>query len=207
MALANIKFINIQEWFITRSIMSGFRRYGFAETEKVYDQVIGTLTTPFLKDTLQKYYTAVSRLRPGNPAPAFALKNEKGQTVALSDFKGKVVYIDFWGVGCGPCISAIKNDVPKLHEYYKDKDVIFVNICVDAKENEWKDALKKYKLGGANLIAEGWTSHPVCQAYNISGIPHYILIDKNGKIANNVARDPGSYNLRDGKNEIDILLK
>ena len=207
LALANLSITSIQEWFITRSIMFGFERYDFGETEKVYDQVIGTLTTPFLKDTLQKYYTAVNRLRPGSPAPDFVLKNEKGQTVSLKDFKGKVVYIDFWGVGCGPCISAIKNYVPKFHDFYKDKNIVFVNICVDAKETQWKAALKKYNLGGVNLIAEGWTSHPACQSYNVSALPHYILIDQDGKIANNNARDPGSYNLKDDKNEINILLK
>ena len=207
LALANLSITAIQEWFITRCIIFGFERYDFAETEKVYNQVVATFTTPFLKDTLQKFYTAVKRLKPGSPAPDFALKNEKGQTVSLQDFKGKIVYIDFWGVGCGPCISAIKNHVPKFHEHYKNKNIVFVNICVDAKETQWKAALKKYNLGGVNLIAEGWTGHPVCQAYNVNGLPHYFLIDKDGKIANNNARDPGSYDLQNGKNEIDVLLK
>ena len=207
LALANLSITPIQEWFITRSIMFGFGHYEFAETEKVYNQVIGTITSPFLSDTLQKYYTAISRLKPGSVAPDFALKNEKGQTVSLKDFKGKLIYIDFWGVGCGPCISAIKNHVPKFHDFYKDKNIVFVNICVDAKESQWKAALKKYNLGGVNLIAEGWTSHPTCQSYNVSSLPHYILIDQNGKIVNNNARDPGSYNLKDDKNEINALLK
>ena len=160
-----------------------------------------------MKDTLQNHYNAIKRLKPGNTAPAFTLKNERGQPVSLSDFKGKVVYIDFWGVFCGPCIYDIKNHVPRLHEFYQNKDVIFINICVDVKEKQWKDALVKYKLDGINLIAEGWTSHPVCQAYHISSIPHYILVDKEGKIANNNARGPAGYDLKSGKNAIDILLK
>jgi thiol-disulfide isomerase/thioredoxin len=137
----------------------------------------------------------------------FTLKNDKGQSVSLSDFKGKVVYIDFWGVGCGPCIYDIKNHVPKLHEHYKNKDVVFLNICVDSKDKEWKEALEKHKLDGVNMIAEGWTNHPVCKAYNVSGIPHYILIDKNGKMVNNNAPAAYEFNLTSGKNEIDLLLK
>ena len=199
--------IDIRDWFITRSIIDGFGHYPFIDVEKVYQQYINTCTTPYLKDTLQKYYTDIKRLEPGNPAPGFSLKNNKGQIVSLNDFKGKVIYIDFWGVGCGPCIYDIKNHVPDLHKKYKDKEVVFINICVDANDNEWKEALGKYDLDGINLIAEGWSNNPVCKAYNVRGIPHYILIDKNGKIANNNAPRASELNAVHGKNQIDLLLE
>ncbi len=173
----------------------------------MYKQAANTITAPYLKDTLQKFYTAIKRLKPGNPAPGFSLKNDQGKLVSLSDFKGKVVYIDFWGVGCGPCIYDIKNHVPQLHEHYKGKDVVFISICVDSKEKEWKEALKQYKLDGVNLTAEGWVDHPVCKAYNINGIPHYVLIDKSGKISNNNAPWASHLDLASGKNAIDLLLK
>lgn len=207
LAQANIEFTTIKDWFITESIIHNFGYYNFTDVEMVYKQAINTITSPYLKDTLQKFYTAISRLKPGNPAPGFSLKNDMGKMVSLSDFKGKVIYIDFWGVGCGPCIYDIKNHVPKLHEFYKNKDVIFLNICVDAKEAEWKAALDKYKLDGVNLIAEGWTNHPVCQAYNVNGIPHYVLIDKSGKISNNNAPAAFMLDLSLGNNAIDLLLK
>jgi peroxiredoxin len=206
-AQANINLLNVKDWFITQSIMFGFEHYSFSDVEKVYKQFIPNCNSSYLKDTLQKYYTAIKRLRPGSLAPGFTLKNNKGQMVSLSDFKGKVVYIDFWGVNCGPCIYDIEKHVPNLHKKYKDKEVIFINICVDAKENEWKDALAKYKLDGINLIAEGWTNHPVCKAYNISGIPHYVLVDKNGGISNNNAPRAYELNVTNDNNEIDRLLK
>jgi peroxiredoxin len=206
LAQANIDLLNVKDWFITYCIMEGFQYYSFDNAERVYDQFKTTCQTPYLKDTLQAYYTAVKRLKPGMPAPAFSLKNEKGQTVSLSDLRGKVVYIDFWGVGCGPCIYDIKNHVPQVHERYKKKDVVFVNICVDAKEKNWKDALTKYKLDGVNLIAEGWTGHPVCKVYNVGGIPHYVLIDKAGKLVDNNAPGPGRMD-ESGDNALDRLLK
>ncbi|HEX7902668.1 MAG TPA: TlpA disulfide reductase family protein [Chitinophagaceae bacterium] len=207
LAQANLAANSIKDWFITRSIMEGFRVHAFDRVEKVYKQFINTCTVPYLKDTLHKFYTAINRLKSGSPAPSFSLKNELGQTVSLSNFKGKVVYIDFWGVNCGPCLLDIKNYVPELHEHYKDKDVVFINICVDAKEAEWKKAIEKFELGGINLIAEGWASHPVCKAYNIGGIPHYVLIDKNGKIVDNNAPWASELSLANEKNPIDLLLK
>lgn len=207
LAQSNIYFTKIKDWFITNLIMWDFGSYPFADVEKVYHQFISTCSSPFLKDTLQKYYTAMKRLKPGSPAPGFTLKNEKGKTVSLSDFKGKVVYIDFWGVECPPCIYDIQNHVPQLHERYKNKEVVFINICVDAKEAQWKEALEKYGLNGVNLIAEGWTNHPACKAYNVSGIPHYILVDKNGRIADNNAPRADGFNPENGKNAIDLLLQ
>lgn len=205
-AQANINLINIKDWFITQSIMFGFEHYLFSDVEKVYQQFIPDCKSAYLKDTLQKYYAAIKRLRPGSPAPGFTLKNDKGQMVSLSNFNGKVVYIDFWGANCGPCINDIEKHVPQLHNKYKDKDLVFINICVDSKESEWKEAIAKYKLEGINLIAEGWTSHPVCKAYNVQGLPHYVLVDKAGKISNNNAPRASQLD-RDKNNEIDVLLK
>lgn len=206
-AMSDIEITSIQEWFITQSIFRGFQSYEFSGAEITYNTFINNCTVPYLKDTLQKYYTAIKKLKPGNPAPAFTLTDEKGKSVSLNDFKGKVVYIDFWGVYCGPCINEIENYADKLHEKYKNADVVFLNICVDSKETIWKAALKKYHLKGINLIAEGWTNNPICKEYNVNGIPHYVLIDKNGNIVDNNAPRPSSFNLSNGNNLIDRLLK
>lgn len=205
-ALAYIRVPDVRDWFITKVIKDGFGWYGFSDVENVYKQAIGVMSNVFLKDTLQAYYAAIRRLKPGNPSPEFTLTDEKGEAVSLNEFRGKVVYIDFWGVYCGPCIYDIRNYAPKLHEHYKDKDVVFINICVDSKPAEWKAALKKFNLSGVNLIAEGWANHPVCKDYNVSGIPHYVLIDKNGKIVLNNAPRASGFDLTSGKNQIDLLL-
>ena len=158
------------------------------------------------RDTLQRFYESIQRLKPGSIAPSFTLKDASGKDISLSDLKGKVVYIDFWGVYCGPCIYDIKNYAGKLHEKYKDKNVAFVNICVDVNAKTWKENIEKLHLDGINLLAEGWTNHPVCAAYNVNGIPHYVLIDQEGKIVNNNADHPDRF-LGDQENQIDQLLK
>ena len=146
-------------------------------------------------------------LKKGTVAPSFTLQNEKGETVSLSAFKGKILYIDFWGVDCKPCIAEIKNHVPQLHERYKEKNVVFINICVQGSEQRWKDAITQHSLDGINLYAEGWVNNPVCKAYRVSPIPHYVLIDKHGKIAEGKAAGPEMLNAKAGYNAIDRLLK
>jgi peroxiredoxin len=201
--LAAFKIIEMRDWFITKSIMEDFGYYDFTDATTVYKDFITKVKTPFYADTLKTYYGNVQRLKPGGPAPIFSLKDENGKMVSLNSFKGKTVYIDFWGVGCGPCIYDIKNNVPALHEKYKGKNIVFINICVDANENEWKENLKKLNLDGVNLLAQGWTKHPVCKAYNVDAIPHYYLLNNEGKIVNNNAEGPGKENY----SQFDKLLK
>lgn len=189
--LINFHITEIRDWFITKSIMFSFAHYSFDETSAVYKDFITKVETPYYADTLKKFYANVQRLKPGSPAPAFKLKNEAGQMVSLTSFKGKTLYIDFWGVGCGPCIYDIKNNVPALHEKYKDKNIVFINICVDSDEKGWKAKLKELNLHGVNLIAEGWVKNPMVAAYGVNGIPHYYLVDPAGKIADNNSPGPG----------------
>lgn len=205
MATLNSKII--QDWYLTRTIIDGFGHYSFDGSEEAYQLFSPKITTALYKDTLQRFHEFVQRLKPGNPAPDFTLMNTDGKQVSLSDLRGKVVYIDFWGVHCGPCRAEIKDTGPWLREQYKDKDIVFVNICVDVEEMEWKKGIQELGLKGINLIARGWTKHPVCQAYNINGIPHHVLIDKKGNILNN--NGPAFYQLgnKDRENELDKALK
>lgn len=191
LGMAAFSITEMRDWFITRSIFDDFENYSFNDAVWVYKTYLPQVSTTFYADTLKKYYTQIQSLKPGGPAPIFKLKDENGKEVSLNDFKGKNVYIDFWGVGCGPCIYDITNHVPKLHEKYKDKNVVFINICVDASQSEWKENLKKLNLHGVNLLAEGWTKNPTCKAYNVNYIPHYYLINAEGQIVNNNSNRPG----------------
>lgn len=187
--LKSFRIYELRDWFITKSIISDFAHYSFEDATAVYKDFMTKVKTPYFADTLKIFYANMQRLKPGSPAPAFTLKDENGKPVSLSDFRGKVVFIDFWGIHCGPCLYEIKNNFPALKEKYKN--VIFLNICVDADEKEWKENLVKLNLQGVNLITEGWRiKNPVCITYGVNGIPHYYLIDKGGKIADNNAPRP-----------------
>lgn len=195
----------ILDWYLTQAIIFGFDHYSFEGSDEAYQTFFPKIKTQMYRDTLERFYTNIQRLKPGKEAPAFSLKGDKGKMVSLSDLKGKVVYIDFWSKYCGPCLRAIKEEVPQLHEKYKSKNVAFVNVSLDVTENEWKEVLAKLKLGGINLwIKEN--NDPVCIAYNIDAVPHYILIDQNGKIVQANADQPYQL-IENKKNVIDKLLE
>ncbi|WP_300597503.1 TlpA disulfide reductase family protein [Niabella sp.] len=206
MAWSVLKIPEIRNWFIAKCILDGFNSYSFNKVEQVYNRFQAELKDTVLKNILQQGYAAAATLKPGKMAPAFTLKSASGSNISLADLKGKVVYLDFWGVGCGPCIYDIEKYSQKLHLKYKGKDLVFVAVCVDANEKEWKETLKKYKIEDqVNLIAEGWEQHPAVKAYNVTGIPHYYVIGKDGTIVENNAPTMGEL-IGESKNILDQAL-
>jgi peroxiredoxin len=112
-------------------------------------------------------------------APSFTLQDLNGKTVSLSDFKGKVVVLDFWATWCPPCVKEIPHFI-ELYEQYKDQAFAMVGISVDLEGvSVVKSFARKYKINYPILMADG----QVANAYGgITGIPTTFVIDKAGNI-------------------------
>jgi thiol-disulfide isomerase/thioredoxin/outer membrane lipoprotein-sorting protein len=115
----------------------------------------------------------------GDAAPAFALKTPDGSEVSLASLKGKIVLLDFWATWCGPCKMAMPG-VQKLHEKYKDKGVAVYGI--DTFEPGAGEKAKKYMDSKNYTYGLLYSGDDLAKAYGISGIPTFVLIDKDGKI-------------------------
>ncbi|MCI5057390.1 MAG: TlpA family protein disulfide reductase [Flavobacteriales bacterium] len=149
------------------------------------------------------------QLASGEPAPNFALPDAKGNIVELSDFKGKIVYLDFWGTWCYPCIQEIPSAL-KLQEEYKDKPVVFLYVALEydeeniaswrqfilGKNERFSQVLNNKPFPGIHLVAEKQFLNPVIKPYKLNFAPTYVLIDQKGNIvsaraerANNISED------------------
>jgi thiol-disulfide isomerase/thioredoxin len=124
--------------------------------------------------------STASHLKKDDFAPKFTLKDIDGKEVSLNDFKGKLIYIDFWSTWCAPCVAEMPAS-KKLQTRYESEDIIFLYISIDEDEKKWKEFVVKNKLKGTQLRTNGWNS-PVAKVYGISAVPEYILIDQKGKI-------------------------
>ena len=111
-------------------------------------------------------------------APAFTLEDINGKKVSLSDFKGKVVIVDFWATWCPPCRKSIP-DLIELQKKYKNKiAVIGISVDMDTKSNV-APFVKQNKINYKVLYA----SPEVVQNYgNIDAIPTSFIIDQHGNI-------------------------
>lgn len=176
--------------------------FGIVNTAVVSSKEL-SLIKPLMDDYIAKYateaqakelranYVKVDKLSAGKTPPPFVLKDLHGKDVTLKDFAGKVIYMDFWASWCSPCRYEMKNGSPKLHAKFKDnKDVVFLYISIDSKEEPWKKAIADDKIEGIHLLSLGGTNSPVGKAFNITGIPHYVIIGRDGKIFDNNASRP-----------------
>lgn len=112
-------------------------------------------------------------------APDFELKDIDGKVIKLSDFKGKVVLLDFWATWCGPC----KIEIPWFKEFersYKDQGLVVLGIAMD--DEGWvvvKPFLRQLAVNYRVVMGSDSTA----DLYGgISALPTTFLIDREGKI-------------------------
>ena len=163
-------------WSLARELMLGISLGNEAFVDARWQSFKESNPFPEYTEALQAELNKLSMLQPGQPAPDFALHDLDGQAVSLSQFKGKVVLLDFWASWCGPCIADLPN-LRKIKEQVAAQPVVFLNISLDANEVAWKQAIAKHEIKGFHV-----RSNQVAQAYNVSGIPRYYLIDPQGLI-------------------------
>lgn len=140
-------------------------------------------------------YRKANGLEAGSPAPNFSLVNQAGETVSLGQFKGKVVYIDFWATWCVPCKYEILNS-KKLKDQFKGKEVVFLYISLDTNVESWRSFVAQHQLKGVHLYSRNVYESDVANKYGVRGLPSFFLIDKSGNLARVPAKrstEPGIY--------------
>lgn len=163
-----------------------------AEDLDVFEKVAANLTATMPEsEYVKKFKTqlidirskgqAANRTEIGVEAPEIALKTPEGESIKLSDFRGKVTMIDFWASWCKPCRMENPN-VVKVYNKYKSKGFEIFGVSLDKDGNKWVEAIAQDGLTwkhGSEL--KFWQSSFV-PAYNLDGIPMTYLLDENGVI-------------------------
>jgi peroxiredoxin len=122
-----------------------------------------------------------SQMRTGQNAADLTLPDLNGKTVSLSEFKGKVVLLDFWASWCGPCRHNNPRLV-KLYHKYHDKGFEIYGVSLDEDTKSWKKAIRNDNLSWTQVIDDkGWNATSIA-TYGIDFIPSSFLIDRDGVI-------------------------
>ena len=113
------------------------------------------------------------------PAPDWSLQDLTGKTIKLSDFKGKVVILDFWATWCPPCRAEIPHFVD-LQKQYKDQGLVIIGMSLDEGGNAVVAPFaKKQNINYPVVIG----NQDIAQQYGgVQGIPTTFVIDPSGNI-------------------------
>jgi cytochrome c biogenesis protein CcmG, thiol:disulfide interchange protein DsbE len=115
--------------------------------------------------------------RIGETAPDFSLQ-DSSKTVALHDFRGKIVVLNFWATWCPPCVEEMPSLV-HMQSRLKDRGVTVLAVSVDVDENAYKNFLRDH---GVDLLAVRDPNQKSNALYGTFKFPETYVIDRDGKV-------------------------
>jgi thiol-disulfide isomerase/thioredoxin len=153
----------------------------------IYDELLQNALSIVKDKASHKKLKDFAAIGIGNNAFNFSLPDREGKIVNLSDFKDKVVFVDFWFTGCGACVSYFKRVLNQLEKNYEHvDDVVFITICIDRDKDKWLASIISGEYTSDKVInlytnGEG-NKHDVIKYYNIDGYPQPMIIDRKGRL-------------------------
>lgn len=163
------------------------------------NQINAKINDSFLRNNLQEHYDRVNEFKKNpkrfsdailssnnnnelNNEISLKSDNEKNTIKELIEANpGKVIYVDFWAPWCPPCIHYMQYSKQLITDF-KNKDVEFAFICINSNEDLWREKLKELEIGGQHIFCDSETTRAIRKRFGFSGIPYYLLIDKEGVI-------------------------
>ncbi len=131
----------------------------------------------------------------------FTINSLDGGSVQLSDFKGKVIFLNFWATWCGPCRSEVR-DIDALYDELKNEDFMVMAVDIQEDEKKVRRFMKKYRIDFPVFLDR---SGIIARNYAVSGIPTTYIIDPDGNIVGR-AVGPRPWNGEDSLNLMRSLM-
>jgi peroxiredoxin len=145
------------------------------------------------------YAVPLPALDGAKPAPDLTLPTPDGGTLALSDLRGKVVFVNFWGTYCPPCVD----EMPALQTVYdqlSDQGLVVVGVNVEEKPDKVSAWARQHGITFPIALSDDGTINPVLA---LRRMPTTWFVDANGILRGNMV---GQMDVRTARRVADLLL-
>ncbi|QHS62877.1 TlpA disulfide reductase family protein [Chitinophaga agri] len=128
---------------------------------------------------LKRHLEYLDQTRVGQPMKDFTLTDLKGNTIHISDYKGKFVLVDVWASWCQPCRAEIPF-LKTVYGKYHGQQFDILALSIDYDRQPWIDAVQKEQITWANAIDARGFDAELMQYFRVSSVPFNMLLDPNG---------------------------
>lgn len=152
------------------------------------------MVTTAQKNKMKVFEKQANLKEVGGESIDFGYPDMTGKIHHLKDYRGKVVLVDLWATWCKPCLAE-QPALETLEKSLEGKDVVFISVSIDTEKDKWKNMVEAKKLSGLHLFSNNQGS--LIKDYEVTQIPRFILIDKNGKMVSYDAIRPSDPKLKE----------
>jgi thiol-disulfide isomerase/thioredoxin len=182
----------VKDYLLTSVIKEQVNYFGYKNTETLFQIFELNCSDAMLKQEVLAPYQNYLALKQHAVAPEVKLIDAQGKQFTLANFAGSYIYIDVWATWCLPC----KKEAPyfeDLRKKYAHKNINFVAISVDEKQDDWRE----YLTVRPTKYPQFWAvdAKQFLNDYVIKTIPHFIIIGPDGKLVNPNAFRPSEPDL------------
>jgi thiol-disulfide isomerase/thioredoxin len=181
-----VQLINVGTRFYQSDTVANVKRmsYGGPADAGLFERPLGVREA---KEFSTWSATKIRKQLAGKPAVELTLTDLKENPLALADFKGKTVLLDFWATWCRPC-RADGPALEKLYRKYGDKDLMIVAVSVGEKRGAVEQFLRQNPRSYLIVLS---TENEMPMPYHVSALPTYIVINRDGAVATAAQGDQG----------------
>ena len=123
----------------------------------------------------------------GKPVPGFFAIDLNGDSIALQDYRGKVILLNFWAMWYSSGLTEMPY-LKKVYDTYKDEGFDIIGISLDYDEPKLRDYIQENDIPWRQILDNGTVKNSIAWQYAIPSIPATFLIDREGKLITHEAR-------------------
>lgn len=189
---------------ITATLMAYLYTFGYnaKKLPEMYPVLTGRVTNPVLRSIIQNFEQLYV---PGKTVPPFQLTGTNGGKVLISDYKDKIVVLDFWFTGCTACVQMARILKIVKERLKHEEDIVFMSVSIDKDKKTWLKSVAEEIYTHAdfiNLYTGGDAmDHPLIKYYTITAYPRVMIIGKNNKLFTANPHMPRNYD------EIELFVQ